>query len=555
MRTPLYLYLQRISIGQAGVGFLERLRFRVRGWIDDEEFRELLEFSRYIGRFSGFSVFELDPLKMRSGGYTLRDVYLKLSSIEGVLEEDLEAIRNAYLEEVVVNVRFGGDGFLRVSSRVYLKGFFEKMGFTPPYSSSERAFKIPPYLYGDVVVKLEREGFNVVDEVGLLKSARLPRNIVFKGDLRDYQGEALEAWERNGFRGVIALPTGSGKTVIALAGVAKLNVRTLVVVYTKDHVKQWAEAFRRFTDASGVIGMYYGEEKSLDPITITTYQSAFRNVATFARHFALVVFDEAHHLPAEKFRHIAFSMPAPYRMALSATPEREDGKHVDIFPLIGGVVYFKSASELSEKGYLAPFTLKRVKVWLTRDEWKRYEELRRKFQVLAGGRRFQELVEDAKKGDKSAVEALKIHAEMRNIVNYSESKLKTVEEKVREELSKGSKIIVFTQYKAQAEEIASRINGLLLHGELSESERERVLRAFKTAKTGVLVVTTVGDEGLDIPDANIGILVSGTSSRRQFIQRLGRLLRPTPGKTAILYEIITAGTSEEYQARRRKELL
>ncbi|MFZ8788256.1 MAG: helicase-related protein, partial [Acidilobaceae archaeon] len=87
------------------------------------------------------------------------------------------------------------------------------------------------------------------------------------------------------------------------------------------------------------------------------------------------------------------------------------------------------------------------------------------------------------------------------------------------------------------------------------SERERVLRAFKTAKTGVLVVTTVGDEGLDIPDANIGILVSGTSSRRQFIQRLGRLLRPTPGKTAILYEIITAGTSEEYQARKRKELL
>ncbi len=531
---------------------MERLRFRVKGWISDEEFRELLEFSKYNGRVGGISEFELDFQKMEKNGYTLRDVYSILSSIDGVFEEDLEAIR----EELRVYIRFGDDGFLRVSSKAYLKDFFErKLHFKPKYSPSEKAFKIPPYLYWDVVVGFEKGGFEVVDEVGLLKSSKLPRDLIFNGELRDYQREALEAWERNGFRGVIALPTGSGKTVIALAGVARLNVRTLVVVYTKDHIKQWVEAFKKFTNAHGLIGMYYGEEKSIAPITITTYQSAYRNTSSFAKHFALIVFDEAHHLPAEKFKHIAFKMPAPYRMALSATPEREDGKHVEIFPLIGGVVYFKSASELAEKGYLAPFTVKRIKVKLTEDERRRYEELKRKFRMLAKGREFQELVEAAKEGDKDAIEALKVHAEMRNIVNYSESKLKAVEDIVREELSKGSKIIVFTQYKAQAEEIASRVKGLLLHGELSESEREKVLKAFKTAKTGVLVVTTVGDEGLDIPDANVGIVVSGTSSRRQFIQRLGRLLRPKPGKIAVLYEVITAGTSEEYQARKRKELL
>jgi superfamily II DNA or RNA helicase len=534
---------------------LEKLRFRIKGWVSDEEFRELLEFSRYIGRVGGVSVFELDYSKMRGSGYTLKDVYSILSSIEGVVEEDLEAIRSAYLDEVTVYVRFGGDGFLRISSKAYLKSFFEKLGITPPYSPSERAFKVPPYLYAKILLELEKLGFNVVDEVGLLKSSKLPRGLIFNGELRDYQREALEAWERNRFQGVIALPTGSGKTVIAIAGVAKLSVKTLVVVYTKDHVKQWADAFKKFTDAHGMIGVYYGEEKNIAPITITTYQSAFRNTQLFAKHFALIVFDEAHHLPAEKFKHIALHMPSPYRMALSATPEREDGKHVEIFPLIGGVIYHKTASELAEKGYLAPFTVKKVKVRLTGDEWKRYEELRRRFQLLARGRRFQELVEDAKKGDRDAVEALKVHAEMRNIINYSEAKLKAVESIVKEELSKGSKIIVFTQYKGQAEEIASRVKGLLLHGELSESERERVLRAFKTAKTGVLVVTTVGDEGLDIPDANVGILVSGTSSRRQFIQRLGRLLRPKPGKTAVLYEIVTAGTSEEYQARKRKEIL
>lgn len=535
--------------------FLERLRFRIRGWIDDEEFRELLEFSRYLGRSSGVSVFEIDPLKMRVNGYSLRDVFLKLSSIEGVDGDDLEVIRRAYLEEFSVSIRLGDDGFLRVSSRAYLKDFFERIGFTPQYVVSEKAFRIPAHLYKDIVEKLEQSGFNVNDALGLLRSSQLPRQVTFKGELRDYQVEALEAWERNGFRGVIALPTGSGKTVIAIAGVARLNVRTLVVVYTRDHIRQWIEAFKKFSDAQGIIGAYYGEEKRLAPITITTYQTAYRSTSTFARYFALVIFDEAHHLPADKFKYIAFNMPAPYRMALSATPEREDGKHVEIFPLVGGLIYFKSASELAEKGYLAEFIVRKVKVQLTPEERKLYEELRRRYQLLARGRRFQDILEDAKRGDRDAIEALKIHAEMRNIVNYSEAKLRRVEELVREELSRGSKIIVFTQYKAQAEEIARRVGGLLLHGDLGESEREKVLRTFRNVKTGVLVVTTVGDEGLDIPDANVGILVSGTASRRQFIQRLGRLLRPAPGKVAILYEVVTAGTSEEYQAKKRKEIL
>ncbi|MFN4046613.1 MAG: helicase-related protein, partial [Acidilobaceae archaeon] len=151
--------------------------------------------------------------------------------------------------------------------------------------------------------------------------------------------------------------------------------------------------------------------------------------------------------------------------------------------------------------------------------------------------------------------ALKLHAEIRNIIQYSESKLKAVEEIVKKELANGNKIIVFTQYKEQAEEIGGRVEGHVLHGDLKDKEREAVIRQFKEAKTGVLIVTTVGDEGLDIPDANVGVFVSGTGSRRQFIQRLGRLLRPAPGKRAVLYEIIVAGTSEEFQSRRRRELV
>lgn len=532
----------------------EKMRFRVSGWLEEEEFRELLEFSNYVGRERGASVFELDPLKMRRNSYTLRDVYAKLSSIDGVNGEDLEALKKAYLEEFSVEVKMGYDGLLRVSSRAPLKEFFQSIGVVPPYSPSEKAFKAPAHLYYKIVSELARRGFNVVDELNLVNKI-LPRKIGFNGTMRDYQKEALDAWVGNGYRGVLALPTGSGKTVIAVAGVAMLGKPALIVVYTKDHVRQWAEAFRKFTDASSLVGAYYGEEKKLSHITITTYQTAFRKVREFARYFPLIVFDEAHHLPAEKFKAVAFKMPSPYRLGLSATPEREDGKHEEIFPLIGGVIYVKTPSELAEKGYLAPFIIRRIKVKLSGGEQERYEILRKRFQNLAGGRSFQELLEAAKKGDKRAIEALKLHAEIRNIIQYSESKLKAVEEIVKKELANGNKIIVFTQYKEQAEEIGGRVEGHVLHGDLKDKEREAVIRQFKEAKTGVLIVTTVGDEGLDIPDANVGVFVSGTGSRRQFIQRLGRLLRPAPGKRAVLYEIIVAGTSEEFQSRRRRELV
>ncbi|MCS7106726.1 MAG: DEAD/DEAH box helicase [Acidilobaceae archaeon] len=528
-----------------------KLRFRVKGWMSRETYEELTEFSRYLGREGDRALFELDAEKMKASGYTLRDVYLKLSSLE-VEEDDLKQIWETYRREHSVELSLE-EGTIKVRSRVYLKDFLSSLkGLS--YDSPERAYLAPPHMYSDLVRLLSSAGLFVEDRVGLL-GARLPREIQFKGELRPYQLEALRAWEKNYYRGVIALPTGAGKTVVAIKATALLSVPTLVIVYTRDHVRQWAEAYAKFTDAAGLVGKYYGDEKTLGPITISTYQSARMMLNKFSSRYSFVIFDEAHHLPAEKFKTLAYYLAAPYRMALSATPEREDGKHAEIFPLVGGVVYHKSPQELSEQGYLAPFVLKRVRVELSRAEMERYEKLRERFHELIGEQSFQQLVEAAKRGDRRAIEALRIHAEMRAIVQYSESKLKAAEEIARRELEKGNKIIIFTQLKEQAEEMARRLNALLLHGDLGAREREEALRLFKSQSSGVLVVTTVGDEGLDIPDARVGILLSGTGSRRQFVQRLGRLLRPQQGKSAILYEIIARGTSEEFQSRRRRESL
>ena len=523
----------------------------MRGWLEREEFEKLIEFSRYLGREGNYSIFEIDPIKAKERGYTLEDIYAILEDLGDSISEDiLESIENKINEEKKVRIWLENNN-MYVFSKTYLKTFFEEMGYIPFYDREKKAFRVPPHKYFEIVKFLTEKKLIIEDEIGLL-NLKLPRKVNFKGKLRDYQSEALSSWKNSGYRGVIALPTGAGKTVIAVAALAELSVPTLIIAFTKEQVHQWIRFLREFSDASSLVSAYYSEEKRLASITVTTYQTAFRKIDLFSKRFSFLIVDEVHHLPAEKFKKIASSMPAPFRMGLSATVEREDGKHEELFPLMGGIAFKIDPGELSRRGYLAPYIIRTIKVDLPKEKKKEYIELRSKYLKLAGGRTFNELLEAVRKGDPTAIEAIKIHSKIRSLIQDNSEKIKVAEKIIKDELKSGSKIIVFTQYKAQAEKIAKAIGGLLLYGDLSSSRRKVVLEMFRRMESGVLVVTTVGDEGLDIPDANVGIFLSGTGSRRQFIQRLGRLLRPRPGKKAILYEIITARSSEEYQAKKRK---
>ncbi len=534
------------------MAFGKRLRFRIRGWLDKDEFKRLIEFSRYLGREEGHSVFEIDFIKAQDKGYSLKDIYVILKDLGDSIEGDvLENLEEKINDKRKVKIWFE-NGQIYISSKTYLKPFFEEMGYVPFYDRVEKAFRVPSHKYAEMIEIFKNKGLLIDDKIGLL-SLRLPREVSFKGELRDYQKEALKSWRESKHRGVIALPTGAGKTVIAIAALAELSVPTLIITFTKEQVHQWIRFLREFSNASGLVSAYYSEEKRIAPITVTTYQTASRKTELFATKFSFLIVDEVHHLPAEKFKKIASLMPAPYRIGLSATVEREDGKHEELFPLMGGIVYKIDPGELSRRGYLAPYVIRTVKVDLPNDKKKKYLELRSKYLRLAGGRSFNELLNALKKGDPTAIEAIRVHSKMRSLIQENTEKLKVAERIIMDELKAGSKIIVFTQYKAQAESIAKSVGGFLLYGDLSASKRKAILEAFRRLKSGgVLVVTTVGDEGLDIPDANVGIFLSGTGSRRQFIQRLGRLLRPKPGKKAILYEIVTARSSEEYQAKKRK---
>lgn len=529
--------------------------FRVRGWIDTEDFKRLLRIADYLGRDRGYSVFKLSKNKILASG----------RSADEILEilDDVGAEYGARIEEFLEDMLGKGLGNATISfdgSKLYIR-FDRYLGDLYSgnlrnlirYDHKSKMFCADPYVYHDLKEELSKLGFTITDLTGFKDDLRLGIDLRFEGELRDYQEEAIEHWLKNRGRGVVALPTGSGKTVIGVASITKVRQRTLVIAYTKEQLMQWRQAILRFTNAPEyIIGLYYSREKRIAPITLATYQTAYKHVLNLLPHYNHLIIDEVHHLPAEKFKVIASKMPAKYRMGLSATPYREDGKHVMLFPLMGGVIYYKTPQELAEKGYLARYRIITIKVPLTQAEKRKYEELRKAYRNVAGYADFTSILEAARKGDRRAMHALRIHSEIRQLVQKSESKIRKVEEIIKDELSRGSKIIVFAHYVDLAKDIAERVGGYLLTGEMDIKERKKVLEAFRNMRSGVLVVTTVGDEGLDIPDANVGILIAGTGSRRQFIQRLGRLLRP--GKEeARLYEIVAKGTSEEYQSRRRKQ--
>jgi len=534
---------------------------RARRWLAQEEFREILRIADYSGVINGKATFTFNLDKALKNGYTYEDVVLMIQEYGLEVDpSDLEEIKELFSKvgTTIEWERARGAVKIRIPWSIYYRVRDILKKYNAKYSGKsehEIYYITAPNTIHSLINELEALGIAIRDPEGIIHEKPLPvkpslRNI----ELRDYQKEALEKWIENNYRGIIALPTGSGKTVIGIAAFVAKPVRTLIIAYTREQMFQWREAILKHTDLDPMyVGLIYSDEKKLAPITITTYQSGYRAINDISPYFDMLIIDEVHHLPADKFRYIALHSIARYRMGLSATPVREDGRHVELFPLLGGIVYYKSPEELARKGYLAKYVIETVKVSLTKDELEEYEKLRKLYKSLVGTARFQEVLEAARKGDPKAREALKVHAQMRMILATSKAKIKKAVELATKEVERGSKVIIFTQYIEQARLISEALNAYMLTGEMSPEERRRILMKFKEDQSGVLVVTTVGDEGLDIPDANVGIIVSGTGSRRQFIQRLGRLLRPKKdGAIAKLYEIVLVRTPEEYQSRKRK---
>jgi len=421
------------------------------------------------------------------------------------------------------------------------------------YDPRVRCYRSLAIQYRWVVERLRDLGEPYEDDVlHPLPCSIEPREL----ELRDYQREALEAWMRDR-RGVIVLPTGAGKTRVALAAIARLACPTLVVVPTLELMSQWEASIRQLLGVRP--GRYGGGDKEVACVTVATYDSAYLNVEQLGDKFLLIVFDEVHHLPSPGYRQIAELSAAPWRMGLTATPEREDGLHVDLPYLVGPVVYRRYVREMAGR-WLAEFDIVRVYARMgdeEREEYRRltrvYREFFRKRGIRPGDPRAFERLVALSVRDAEAREALLAWYRARRIALHAQSKLEILGELLARH--RNDRVLVFVEHTDVVRAISSRFLIPMITYKTPEVERRAVLAAFKEGRVRAVVTSKVLEEGVDVPEANVAIVLSGTGSRREFLQRLGRVLRPKGGKRAILYEVVTAGTKEVAISRKRRSAI
>jgi len=412
------------------------------------------------------------------------------------------------------------------------------------------AFRAMALYYPDIVEYLHRSHLPVQDAVAdPLPTPPLASDVA----LRSYQQAALEAWLDAGRRGIIELPTGAGKTYIALKAMERLQVATLVVVPTLDLVDQW----RRQIDAcfhveAGVVG---GGEVAVKPLTVATYDSAYLRGEHLGNRFLFLVFDEVHHLPAPSYMQIAEMYIAPSRLGLTATYEREDGAHLELPRLLGGRVYRLGVDALTGQ-HLAPYTLETLFVELTPEERATYEReyavftgyLKRKNVRLRGPQDFQRFILSTG-GDPDARRALLARNQAVDVALNAQSKLQVLGDLLTAYADE--KALIFTRHNSLVYRISRRFLIPAITYQTPTEERKTLLEAFRTGGFRVLVTSQVLDEGIDVPDASMAFIISGTGSSREYIQRLGRILRKQKGKTAKLFELVTQDTLESRISQRR----
>jgi superfamily II DNA or RNA helicase len=416
-----------------------------------------------------------------------------------------------------------------------------------------RRFRAPAVRYRDAVLALRRAKVEYADE------ARQYEKFVFPWLLRrtpfPYQQEALDAWWRAKGWGTVVLPTGAGKTFLAQLVMARAEASTLVVTPTLDLMQQWYGVLSTGFDLEvGLIGGGYHEPKR---VTVTTYDSAYIHMERLGNRYGLLVFDECHHLPGPSYALAAELSLAPFRLGLTATPEREDGAEHRLTRLIGPILYRREIDELAGD-YLSDYETVTLQVPLPEEERRRYQEergvyldfVRRHGLALgspSGWNRFLMLTSQSPAGRR----AFLAYRAQKEIAQASEAKLRLLEKLLAQH--RHDRVLIFTSDNKTVYKLSRRLLIPAITHQTKVKERHALLQGFNAGEYPFLVTSKVLNEGVDVPAANVGIVLSGSGSVREHVQRLGRILRRGDGaKRATLYELVAEDTAEQFTSERRR---
>jgi superfamily II DNA or RNA helicase len=380
-----------------------------------------------------------------------------------------------------------------------------------------------------------------------------------KFQLRNYQQNAIDCWHENQEFGTIAMATAGGKTIVGIRAICDMKLTTLIAVPTQTLVLQWQKDIIDFLGLSRKeVGIFYGMKKELKPILIGTYSSLMKYI-TFTekeenelikrndisenykdqyiqyrrrisdylqRYYSLLICDESHHIPAPTFRQIALNSKAIYRMSLSATVERFDQNESLLYFACGQKIFKLDFIQLCEQGWVVPFVYNHVPVRMSEEELQVYICLGSNLEAK------RQLCFSLPAKIYYLMTILRSHVQIHH-----------------------QQILIFTSYVRFAYRIFEELldNGyradLILSSESQRKKstrtREKVIELFKAKELDIIISTTVLDEGFNVPDCSVGIIMSGTSSQRQMIQRIGRIVRPsTEQKLGYVYEIVAEGNAD-----------
>lgn len=397
--------------------------------------------------------------------------------------------------------------------------------------------RVPMQHRGDLKVILTDNGFPVDDCIPLVKG--LPLDISLRESesfsVRDYQLDSVKAFLSDGRPGlgygVIVLPCGSGKTITGLAAMSEIKTSTLILAPNVAALHQWKrELLTKTTISEDDIGEYSADRKDIRKVTLCTYSMlVYRNTTDDEYHnfnaiasypWGFVIYDEVHMLPAPVFR-LSASLQSVYRLGLTATLIREDGRENEVFSLVGPKRYDVPWAELEKQGFIATAYCHEIRISLSEDAELDYALAPRSRKIV--------------------------------IAAKNKSKLPVIEYLL--ERHPGQQILIIGQYIDQLEEIQKRFSFPLITGSMSNRKREELYQDFRDGRIQVLIVSKVANYAIDLPDASVAIQVSGTfGSRQEEAQRLGRILRPK-SVDSHFYTLVTRHTSEEDFSLNRQKFL
>lgn len=398
-------------------------------------------------------------------------------------------------------------------------------------------------------------------------------------DLRPWQVDAFADWVSAGCRGVVEAITGSGKTRLAIAAVRVALSRggvALVLVPTLDLQDQWARELRDLVPDARVGRLGGGRADTLSDhhvVVATPHSASEVPVVPDDGVLGLLVADEAHRYGAPTWGE-ALRDPFAMRLALTATYERNDDGLVDVLaPYFGRVVHGYGYVDAAADGVIAPFRVGLVATSLDDGERSAFDAAdqaaRRARRVLVSDHRLPRhprdtiraaaaLVAEADGGARprdagdvrAAREYLRWIRARRDVAATAAGKLAVLGHLAP--ALHGRRTLVFCDTVDQAELAAKRIvrsGGPLaetLHGGLDGEKRRIRMAQFRNGNLPVVVAPRVLDEGVDVPDADVAVVLAAFRSRRQMVQRLGRVLRvKDDGREARLVLVYATGTLED----------